>query len=135
MLKQFKKGVKTKLSTNFSSDEWDCNCSYSECQWTYIEMDHVARLQEMRNKWGRPVNIHSGYRCEKRNKEEGGATHSRHKVSDATDIVVDGMTPDQVADSCEHFPGLGRYDTFTHIDSRPNGPARWDFRTKKDGKR
>jgi len=131
MLKQFKKGVRTQVSSNFWSTEWDCNCTYSECEWTYIEMDHVANLQEMRNRWGKSVKIDSGYRCARHNQEEGGASNSRHKISDATDIKVDGMTPDQVANDCEHFKGLGRYDTFTHIDSRPNGPARWDFRKKK----
>lgn len=49
----------------------------------------------------------------------------------ATDIVVKGMTPDEVADACEKFDGLGRYDTFTHIDSRGK-KARWDFRSKKE---
>jgi hypothetical protein len=41
------------------------------------------------------------------------------------------MHPSEVQDACEKFDGLGRYDTFTHIDSRGSG-ARWDMRTEED---
>jgi uncharacterized protein YcbK (DUF882 family) len=134
MLKQFKKGVRTQITKNFASTEFDCNCKRPDCTVTNIETDHVEALQKMRDKWGKSVKITSGFRCAAHNAAEGGASNSRHKVSDATDIQVEGMTPAQVADDCEHFNGLGRYDTFTHIDSRPLGgkpKARWDFRRKK----
>lgn len=132
-VKQFKKGIKTAITKNFSSDEWDCSCKRSDCEWTFIDVDHVQALQKMRDKWGKSVKINSGYRCPAHNAEEGGSTNSRHKISDATDIIVDGMTPEQIAQDCEHFNGLGRYDTFTHVDSRPLGnkpKARWNFRKK-----
>lgn len=131
-IKEFKKGSSVKLTANFSSHEWDCNCTYADCTTTLIDVDHVARLQSMRDKWGKTVHINSGYRCPKRNWDEGGVTGSRHKVGDATDIVVDGMTPDQVADDCDSiFNGLGRYGIFTHVDSRPGAKSRWDFRGTK----
>ena len=83
----------------------------------------------MRDKWKKPVKINSAYRCEKYNKEVGGAILSRHKKGDATDIVVKGLSPDEVATNCKDlFSGIGYYNSFTHIDSRPNGPAIWDFR-------
>lgn len=134
-LKQYKKGIPTNITAHFKSTEFDCNCNYSDCQWTIVDIDHILKLEFLRIKWGRPIKINSGYRCSRRNKEEGGATHSRHLVSDATDIVVQGMEPDHVAAECEEFfNGLGRYDSFTHIDSRPINPgrvkARWDFRKK-----
>lgn len=134
LVKQFKKGVKTQITKNFSSTEFDCSCKRSDCQWTNLDVHHVEQLQKMRDKWGKSVKITSGYRCPEHNKLEGGASKSRHLTSDATDIVVAGMTPEEVAKDCEHFNGLGRYDTFTHIDSRPLGgkpKARWDFRKKK----
>jgi hypothetical protein len=55
-------------------------------------------------------------------------------MSPTTDVDTYALTPDQVADFFEQqFPnshGIGRYDTFTHIDVRAK-KARWDFRTKK----
>lgn len=128
-LKEFKKGVDTRLSKNFSSKEFDCKCSNPDCKKTYIDMDHVNKLQKKREKWNRPVEITSAYRCEKHNKAVGGSTNSQHVKGTATDIKVKGLTPSQVADNCEDFDGLGRYDSFTHLDSR-GYKARWNF-TKK----
>lgn len=129
-VKEFQKGKSVKITRNFYSTEFDCRCSYEDCTTTLVDMDHVKKLQKKRTKWNKPVTITSGYRCEKHNRDVGGATHSRHKVSDATDIQVQGMTPDEVADDCEDFQGLGYYSSFTHIDSRPGDLARWDFRKK-----
>jgi len=128
ILRKYKKGVSTKITDNFRSNEFDCKCEYQECKWTTIDLDHVYKLQEKRKKWGKPIKINSGYRCEKHNKDEGGSSRSRHKVSDATDIKVKGMSPDKVADDCENFDGLGRYSSFTHIDSR-GWKSRWNFRS------
>lgn len=131
MKKQYKKGEKAQLSKSFSSTEFDCNCKNSDCKWTIIDTDHVEKLQAKRDKWGKPIRITSGYRCEKHNKAEGGASGSRHVKGDATDIQVQGMTPDEVSADCEDFNGKGSYDTFTHVDSREGKKARWDFRKKK----
>ena len=66
--------------------------------------------------------------CHRRRKEL--AAHE----GTATDIAVKGMSPDEVADCAEKlFDGLGRYDTFTHVDSRGK-KARWDLRSKKTTK-
>lgn len=132
--KKFKKGVPTKVATNFYSTEFDCKCKSPDCQWTIIDMEHLEKLQEKRTKWNKSIKITSAYRCENHNKAVGGASRSRHLYGDATDIVVRDFSPDKVADLCEDFNGLGRYNTFTHIDSRPlqgKGKARWDFRRKK----
>lgn len=128
-MRQYKKGVRTKLTPNFYSTEFDCRCKDPECQWTIIDLEHVEKLQEKRNKWRKSIKITSGYRCPKYNKLIGGATNSQHPKGTATDIQVSGMTPDKVADDCEDFKGLGRYNSFTHTDSRSwDKPARWDFR-------
>lgn len=129
MKKKYKKGAGVQLSKNFNSNEFDCRCNYSDCKWTIIDTEHVKKLQYKRSRWKSPVKILSGYRCEKHNKNVGGATRSRHLMGDATDITVKGLTPDEVADSCENFDGLGRYSTFTHIDSR-GFKARWNFKKK-----
>jgi len=129
-IKRYKKGVRTKLSDNFSSTEFDCNCHDPECQWTYIDVDHVEKLQKIRTELKKPIHINSAYRCPKHNEDIGSASNSRHVAGDATDIVISGLTSDEVADMCEDkFDGLGRYNTFTHVDSR-GYKSRWDFRKK-----
>lgn len=129
-VKEFRKGSNVQITKNFNSNEMDCKCTYKDCTVTLIDMDHMEKLQTMRTKWKKSVTISSGYRCKKYNKDVGGATHSRHRKGDATDITVKDISPNEVADNCEHFDGLGKYNSFTHVDSRGT-PARWDFRTKK----
>lgn len=130
MIKQYKKGEDIQLSKNFHLSEFECPCS--ECQWTLIDTEHVEYLQRKRDKWKKSIKITSGYRCDAHNKRVGGATYSQHKEGTATDIQVKGMAPNEVADDCEDANGLGRYNTFTHVDNRklPKGKrkARWDFR-------
>lgn len=128
-IKKYQKGDRTKLSANFSAKEFDCNCS--KCLETLIDLDHVAKLQQLREDLNSPIRITSAYRCESHNRNVGGSKNSQHKKGTATDIQVDDMSADEVADACEHFDGLGRYDTFTHIDSR-GSKARWDNRTRKE---
>jgi hypothetical protein len=130
-IKSFKRGDKTKLSANFSVKEFECKCG--KCEETLINLDHVQRLQQLRDDLGCSITINSAYRCLAHNTAVGGEKNSQHMKGNATDIVVEGMTPDEVADSCEKFDGLGRYNTFTHVDSRGK-KARWDMRTKKDSK-
>jgi len=124
-----KKGIRKQLTKNFNSSEFECKCS--RCKEVKIDMDHVRKLQKLRDDLGAPISINSGYRCPAHNAEVGGADNSQHKYGTATDIVVKGMSPDEVADACESFSGLGRYDSFTHVDSR-SGKARWDKRSKKE---
>lgn len=127
-IKTFKKGDRARLTSNFQAREFDCSCS--KCSETLIDLDHVEKLQKLREDLNSPIHITSAYRCESHNAAVGGSKNSRHKVGDATDIQVSDMDPLEVQDACEHFDGLGRYDTFTHIDSR-GYKARWDKRTKK----
>ena len=124
-----KKGINKQLTKNFNSSEFECSCS--RCKEVKIDMDHVRKLQKLRDDLGAAIHITSGYRCPEHNEEIGGAENSQHKYGTATDIKVSGMDASEVADACEHFNGLGRYDTFTHVDSRTS-KARWDNRTKKE---
>jgi uncharacterized protein YcbK (DUF882 family) len=131
-IKKFKRGDKTLLTKNFQAREFDCKCN--KCPETPIDLDHIKRLQKLRDDLGASITINSAYRCPTHNAAVGGEKNSIHMKGQATDIVVEGMTPNEVADACEHFDGLGRYDSFTHIDSR-GSKARWDLRAKKKPKK
>lgn len=43
-------------------------------------------LDPLREAWGQPIIVGSGYRCEALNKAVGGAAHSQHKLGQAADI-------------------------------------------------
>ena len=120
----YKKGQKTKLSENFSSLEFDCHGSGC-CSETIINPKLVEYVQKIRDHFGKSITVTSGYRCPVHNKRIGGATGSRHSKGDAADIVVQGVTPREVAQYAESIgiKGIGLYETsadgyFTHIDTR-----------------
>lgn len=118
------KGKVTKLSTYFNSTEFDCHGSGC-CSTTLINETLVEYLQKIREHFGKPITITSGYRCATHNKNVGGATGSRHSKGDAADIVVSGVTPREVAKYAESIGimGIGLYENasdghFVHIDTR-----------------
>jgi lysozyme family protein len=126
----YRKGAGVILSPNFTLGEFDCKCS--RCSETKVSLKHIVRLQALRDLLRKPVTITSGFRCARHNAEVGGVTGenggnvSQHVLGTATDIKVSGLTPAQVAEAAEAvgFDGIGRYRTFTHVDSR-GSRARW----------
>ena len=116
------------LSKDFTSDEFTCNhCGKLPSGQPPKAL--VDILQKTRDHFGVPVVINSGYRCPTHNANVGGAQNSRHVVGDAADIAVKNVHAhavyDYVATLLAGTGGLGKYDTFTHVDTRPGGPARW----------
>ena len=51
----------------------------------------VNVLEKVRNHWGDPITVNSGYRCPKLNKAIGGAKNSQHVVGQAADIEISGV--------------------------------------------
>ncbi len=117
----YTKGKDIKLSDNFSSKELDCK-GYKCCSSTIIDNRLITYLQQIRNHFGKPVIINSGYRCPTHNSspQVGGAKNSYHTKGQAADIVVQGVEPKEVAKYAESIgvKGIGVYSTFTHIDTR-----------------
>lgn len=113
-----------KLSNHFLVDEFACN---DKSDTVVVDLELVDRLEIIREYFASPVIILSGYRTPSYNEAIGGAKFSQHMEGKAADIVVVGVKPEVVATFCERTfatGGVGRYKTFTHIDTRPNR-ARW----------
>lgn len=118
------KGKAVKLSNYFDSTEFDCHGNGC-CSSTIINEKLVEYLNKIREHFGRPITITSGYRCPVHNRNVGGATGSRHSKGDAADIVIQGIAPRTVAQYAESIGilGIGLYETaadgyFVHIDAR-----------------
>lgn len=45
-------------------------------------------LDPLREAWGRPIYVNSGYRCPELNRMVGGATHSQHLLGQAADVTA-----------------------------------------------
>ena len=124
-VKTYPRWSKTKLSENFNVSEFSCKGAKCGCTTTLIDETLVKYLQQIRNHFGKPITITSGYRCTVHNKNVGGATGSRHSKGQAADIKVEGVKPAEVAKYAESIGilGIGLYETnsdghFVHIDTR-----------------
>jgi hypothetical protein len=114
-----------RLSANFRVDEFRCRGT-GELPPGGMNPALIAVLQEIRDRYGVPVTINSGYRSRSHNALVGGSPRSQHLYGNAADFVVRGVDPHRVFDDLNGTwaGGLGRYRTFTHIDVRCTR-ARW----------
>jgi len=122
------------LTENFNIDEFKCKDGTAVPQNLIPNVKKLAEnLQVLRDYVGKPIHLNSGYRSPAYNKKIGGAPESKHKLAQAGDITIPGMTPTEVhktilkliTDKKMHNGGLGLYKTFVHYDIRPT-PARWN---------
>lgn len=123
------------LTSSFKVREFACNDG-SDVILIHPALPSV--LQNIRNQFGKPIIINSGYRTPEYNKKVGGATRSQHCYGTAADIVVDGVSPASVAAAAEKalkemdYPGgIGLYKSFVHVDVRSKR-YRWDQRSGKE---
>jgi len=130
------------LSKNFSRSEFKCKCG--ECYFDYVDAELVKVLQDLHDFYELTcsskirIKINSGCRCQNHNISIGGSTYSQHVHGKAADIVVEFLSNitkqwgkiksssvyEVLNDKYPDKYGIGKYDTFTHIDVRPK-KARW----------
>lgn len=131
----WEKGEGSHLNEYFHTSEFECKCKREGCTITRVSKELVEALFELR-KFAGPVKITSAYRCKRHNKLVGGTKTSRHTKGEAADVQCVNLFPNNVQDYALKYlkkwiRGVGRYDTFTHLDSRTR-PTVWDRRSKKE---
>ena len=109
-----------------------------------VDFRAMTGLQRLRKILGAPLIINSAYRTKAHNEAVGGSERSRHLKGDAFDISLKNYknhlcgSRQQFGDKIEAaiakikydgkriFNGVGRYNSFIHIDARPADPDRPD---------
>jgi uncharacterized protein YcbK (DUF882 family) len=118
-----------KITEHFTIGEMCCKCGCNTIPNDIFDnlKKLCVQLELLRAEIGRPITVISQYRCVARNKKIGGAPKSRHISGRAADIVVEGMSPEEVAKAADKlFRGIGIYSSFTHLDIRKSVfKARW----------
>ena len=124
-----------KLSANFTVAEFACKDGSDP---VFVDSSLAALLQKIRDHFGRPVVITSGYRTAAHNAAVGGSKSSQHLLGRAADFYVEGVDVATVAAYAETLlpgrGGIGRYPKdaahpkrstgWVHIDTRANR-SRW----------
>ena len=133
-IKQYslKKDGAKQLSPAFRVREFRCRDGTDTI---LIDEGLVVLLQCIREHFGKPVTITSGYRTAAHNAAVGGAKSSQHLLGRAADIRVEGVSVEDVAAYAESlmpdWGGVGRYPVkagratgWVHVDTRAD-KARW----------
>ena len=126
------------MTKNFNIEEFDCTDGSEMPTDVRLNIAELAlQLEVIRAHFNAPVKINSGYRSPEYNATiPGSSKNSQHTLGKAADIVIEGVSPDDVADAIEFListgmmkeGGVGRYNTFTHYDIR-GIRARWNYKT------
>lgn len=122
----------TLLSRSFRAKEFACKDGTDPL---FVDSELVQVLQAIRDHFGAPVVITSGYRTAAHNRAVGGSRSSQHLLGRAADIQVQDTDPLAVAAYAESlmpgWGGVGRYPVkagrakgWVHVDTRPN-KSRW----------
>ena len=114
----------------FDKDTYQLIISSSHAPAWHISPLLINRLEKIREHFGKPIHINSGFRTQSENIIAGSIQmFSMHQYGIAADIVIKGVEPKEIF----HFivetwttGGVGRYDTFIHIDVRnSNSLIQW----------
>ena len=97
-------------------------------------------LQPLRDAWGKPLHINSGYRCPALNEAVGGVATSAHLYGQAADVACDN--PYELASLAKElnlpYDQMILYPTFVHFSHKLNVKQRkkilynWRYKGKKD---
>ena len=123
-IETYSKTSNTRLTPNFKISEFHCKGSNCGCTETLHDTQLSAYLQQIREHFGRPVYITSGYRCPVHNAAIGGSVTSQHTLGQAADFYIQDFDAEQIAAYCQHIGilGIGCYDkshgNYVHIDTR-----------------
>ena len=120
----YKRGQKLQLTEHFNISEFHCKGANCGCKETLHDPALSAYLQQIREHFGKPLHITSGYRCQKHNGAVGGVYGSLHTKGQAADFIINGVNPLEIARYAESIgvKGIGLYGpddgNFIHIDTR-----------------
>ena len=115
------------LTENFSRKEFACQCG---CGCDSVDYATLTILQVTRNAINSPIWVTSAHRCFSHNRSVGSNDQSQHPLARAVDTgyETDSKKMEAYEFLTTHHPevSLGLYDWGIHIDTRTDGPARWE---------
>lgn len=118
----------------FSENEFKCKCCGELPEDVAGNVRALVKevLDPLREKYGKPIRVNSGYRCKHHNLEVGGAVGSQHMKGEAADICSDNLKElERLIKERGKFDQLIIYPTFLHVSWKRYGPNRKQVLRKK----
>jgi len=117
---------------NFSAKEFDCQCG---CGQNEMKPEFMAKLQKLRETYGAPMKVTSGYRCPQHPIEAKKASPGAHASGQAVDIGIQGSDAHTLLRMALEagFTGIGVQQKgtgrFLHFDTLegPNRASCWSY--------
>ena len=120
---------------NFKIQEFVCRCG---CEMPAEARQNIEALvanvlDPLRDEYGKPIYVNSGYRCEKHNAAVGGVPKSQHMLGQAADISVKSeklKVKSELDELARIIVSQGRFDqlilypTFLHVSYKRSGVNR-----------
>lgn len=130
---RWEKGQVHKLSDDFSTQEFTCQCVNPECRNQIVALELIEKLERVRDLISEPLKITSGFRCHKHQCEltaqgcETAKSVSQHELGNAADIVCSDLT--KLAKIVEQeFKAIGYSKRFFHVDLRSDRQRYWTYK-------
>lgn len=126
----------TKISKNFSFSEFEASDTAKSLHIINAITDWDVRdniialvknvLQPLRDAWGGPLKINSGYRCKALNEAVGGVESSQHRKGEAADVAcTDPLALAKLAKRMKlPFDQMIVYPSFVHFSHKLSGEQR-----------
>lgn len=124
------------ISNNFSWSEFEKSDTAKRLRITNVITTTEVRdavkalvlnvLQPLRDAWGGPLKINSGYRCKALNEAVGGVESSQHRKGEAADVAcTDPLDLAKLAKRMRlPYDQMGVYASFVHFSYRRDGKNR-----------
>lgn len=114
----------------FKMSEFACRdgCEMPASARDNIEALVEAVLDPVREKFGKPITVNSGYRCPRHNAAVGGVPNSQHMRGEAADISAGSIQATRevgkIIERLGEFDQLIYYPTFVHVSWKRMGQNR-----------
>lgn len=113
-------GIMGDITNNFSRHEFKCPCCGAEG----VSQILVQTLQDARDDYGQPINVSSGFRCQRHNAMVGGSENSSHLTGMGADILCKdpGDRFELLTVVLRYFDRVGVYARHLHVDVDSDKP-------------
>ena len=111
----------------FNEKEFACKCCGGLPPFARENVEALVQnvLDPLRERYGKPIYVNSGYRCAKHNQEVGGVANSQHLRGEAADIRGEDLARlRQLIIESRNFDQLIVYKNFLHVSWKKDGKQR-----------